>query len=92
MSSTAKPPLLALPSRISRYGVRASMATCADIHTGRGLFSPLAVSDHNCNNKMKNLEQKSTRYTVPFKKMLNLAFCINKKGKNFVFYQKAQRI
>lgn len=58
MSSTAKPPLLALPSRISRYGVRASIVTCAAIHTGRGLFNPLAVSDHNCNREIKSLEQK----------------------------------
>lgn len=56
MSSTAKPPLLALPSRISRYGVRASIATCAAIHTGRGSFNPLAVNDHNCNNEMKGLK------------------------------------
>lgn len=48
MSSTAKPPLLALPSRISRYEVRASIVTWAAIHTGRGVLNPLAVSDHNC--------------------------------------------
>lgn len=58
MSSTAKPPLLALPSRISRYGIRASIVTWAGIHTGRGLLNPLAVSDHSCNNEMTSVEQK----------------------------------
>lgn len=53
ISSTAKPPLLALPSRINRHGLRASIATWAAIHTGRGLLSPFAVNDHNCNTKYK---------------------------------------
>lgn len=70
MSSTAKPPLLALPSRISRYGVLASMVTCAAIHTGRGLFSPLAVNDHNCNNEMR-FRIKMNTYILCYKIMLN---------------------
>ncbi|KAL2713785.1 hypothetical protein V1478_016342 [Vespula squamosa] len=47
MSSIAKPPLLALPFKIRRYGERPSIVTCAAIHTGLGLLNPFAVNDHN---------------------------------------------
>jgi hypothetical protein len=51
MSSIAKPPLLALPSKISRYGNRVSIVTCAQVHDGLGLLNPFAVIDQSLKHK-----------------------------------------